>query len=678
MMVKIRKVSQVFERNNELVDLNSFIFTSIDLSDSIQERLHIPLKFDTVSDEVNQVNNEPHQDVDATIDSVISAVRESTLKKDFPTTKELLGDIPDERIDEDIWKPMTFYPTYEEFKDLQKYVSHMEALGAHKCGIAKIVPPAEWVPRKKGYHPAEMNVGLIHPIQQNISSVEIDGAFKSIADRSIPPLTVEKYVRLATNDMYATPPHNSYDELEELYWKQNLDDKLVAPIYGADVNASLMDPEESVWNISKLDSLLTEILEEQILGVNMSYLYFGMWKATFSWHVEDMDLYGVNFLHHGAPKTWYCIPPQEAYKLEQVAQKLFPGMSATCFNLLRHKAVMISDKLLEMNGVKVNKMVQEERNMIIVFPHAYHAGFNHGFNIAEAANFALPRWVEYGKRFRDCLCRGKVNEVSISMDPFVRKCQPERLTAWLGGSDWGLHPEDPWYLKRCYIDAFMRRDRGEITDDEFDLLKLILRKKRQIPRWFRNRFEVDYNDSIVEVREIATSSATSRKENMKGRPKGSYKVEKLLKVIDKATNKFNVKVMKLKREVVDIYLSDRQKYIGVRNEMERQEEERKAMVAAGIGYFSLGTGAARGTGFSGVNVEDLLEKKSRVVCRANRKHRFKACGKCTGCRNLDCSKCEFCLDKPKFGGSSRMKQKCKSRICVNPTMVTCDQCDWTI
>jgi jumonji domain-containing protein 2 len=42
-------------------------------------------------------------------------------------------------------------------------------------------------------------------------------------------------------------------------------------------------------------------------------------------------------------------------------------------------------------GVVVHKMVQEQRDMMVVFPHAYHAGFNHGFNMAEAVNFALPR-----------------------------------------------------------------------------------------------------------------------------------------------------------------------------------------------------------------------------------------------------------------------------------------------
>ena len=47
---------------------------------------------------------------------------------------------------------VTYRPTWEEFKDFGKYIEYIESQDAHKAGIAKIVPPPEWIPRKEGYN----------------------------------------------------------------------------------------------------------------------------------------------------------------------------------------------------------------------------------------------------------------------------------------------------------------------------------------------------------------------------------------------------------------------------------------------------------------------------------------------------------------------------------------------
>lgn len=59
---------------------------------------------------------------------------------------------------------------------------------------------------------------------------------------------------------------------------------------------------------------------------------------------------------------------------------------------------LISPAILKQYSIPYNKITQEPGEFMITFPFAYHAGYNHGFNMAESTNFAIPRWVEYGKR----------------------------------------------------------------------------------------------------------------------------------------------------------------------------------------------------------------------------------------------------------------------------------------
>lgn len=47
--------------------------------------------------------------------------------------------------------------------------------------------------------------------------------------------------------------------------------------------------EEGPWNLRKLDSVLS-CLDLSMPGVTEPYLYFGMWKTTFAWHIEGAYL----------------------------------------------------------------------------------------------------------------------------------------------------------------------------------------------------------------------------------------------------------------------------------------------------------------------------------------------------------------------------------------------------
>ncbi|XP_055384571.1 probable lysine-specific demethylase 4B [Condylostylus longicornis] len=335
-------------------------------------------------------------------------------------------------------KIMVFRPTYDEFKNFAKYVEYMESQGAQKAGLAKVIPPPEWIPRKRGYEDLDaLNVTIPAPICQVATGKQ--GLYQQINIQK-KPLTVKQFSELANTERYQTPKHFDYDDLERKYWKNIT---YVAPIYGADISGSITDPDQNIWNINKLGTILDYVNEDygiKIDGVNTAYLYFGMWKTTFAWHTEDMDLYSINYLHFGAPKTWYAVPPEHGRKLEKIANEYFPASYQNCHAYLRHKMTLINPQILKQHGITVNKITQESGEIMITFPFGYHSGFNHGFNCAESTNFAMERWIEYGKRASQCTCSNDM--VKISMDTFVKRFQPDKYEAWLEGRDVGFHPED--------------------------------------------------------------------------------------------------------------------------------------------------------------------------------------------------------------------------------------------
>uniref|UniRef100_A0AAR2L026 Methyl-CpG binding domain protein 1b n=1 Tax=Pygocentrus nattereri TaxID=42514 RepID=A0AAR2L026_PYGNA len=62
--------------------------------------------------------------------------------------------------------------------------------------------------------------------------------------------------------------------------------------------------------------------------------------------------------------------------------------------------------------------------------------------------------------------------------------------------------------------------------------------------------------------------------------------------------------------------------------------------------------------------DDDDDEEERVVKKQRR-----SCGRCKGCvSKADCGICDFCIDKPKFGGSNKKRQKCRRRQCQREAM----------
>ncbi|XP_074492981.1 lysine-specific demethylase 4A isoform X3 [Sebastes fasciatus] len=323
---------------------------------------------------------------------------------------------------------MTFTPSKKDFKDFSRYIAYMESQGAHKAGMAKVIPPKCWKPRRT-YDDID-DLVIPAPIQQMVTGQS--GLFTQYNIQK-KPMTVHEFRKTSNMAKFCSPRYVDFDELERKFWK-NL--TFNPPLYGADVSGTLYDPDVTEWNIGRLNTILDTVENEsgiKIKGVNTPYLYFGMWKSAFAWHTEDMDLYSINYLHFGEPKSWYVVPPEHGKRLERLAKGFFPGNAQSCEAFLRHKMTLISPSILKKYGIPFEKVTQEAGQFIVTFPFGYHAGFNHGFNCAESTNFATQRWIDYGKQATLCSCRQDM--VKISMDVFVRKFQPDRYKLWKAGKD---------------------------------------------------------------------------------------------------------------------------------------------------------------------------------------------------------------------------------------------------
>ena len=129
--------------------------------------------------------------------------------------------------------------------------------------------------------------------------------------------------------------------------------------------------------------------EVMISGINVPWIYYGMIFSTFCWHIEDLSLYSVNYLHDGEPKVWYSIPAKDKEKYDNLVKNKFLINSMNDESFINKLSIYVNPLELLENGITVRRTVQKKGEIIITLPKGYHFGFSLGLNKSEAVNFAV-------------------------------------------------------------------------------------------------------------------------------------------------------------------------------------------------------------------------------------------------------------------------------------------------
>ncbi|KAJ1374257.1 hypothetical protein KIN20_036908 [Parelaphostrongylus tenuis] len=410
----------------------------------------------------------------------------------FPNRKDHPAHIPTGPAGFEVF---TFYPTLEEFKDFKAYIQKIEAVGAHRrSGICKVVAPEGWFARpskaKFNYRDEQVEQFIIKsPVKESIR--RFDNAILKTNHVYKKCMTGGEFRRLAETPKYRNPRPNLRGRDMESYYFEHMSKR--HPIYGADTEGSFYDEDNTTGKVIK--------------GVNSVYLYFGMYGASFAWHVEDMELYSINYLHCGSPKYWFSIPPEASARFERLMRQQFPAYDRQCKAFLRHKNFVVLPSLLDLHKIPYGTMIQHPNEFIITFPHGYHMGFNLGYNIAESTNFATDRWIDFGKNASLCKCRPDM--VEIDMTPFMKKYRKSGFDRWFSY----------WYLpmpSKDFAPSKRGRKRGRGKHSNSNVLNEQVKRRRLGSGSYMEKIDRTYNDSSLRLSETSFSHPSRKfwKENV--------------------------------------------------------------------------------------------------------------------------------------------------------------------
>ncbi|KAG2593686.1 hypothetical protein PVAP13_5NG012569 [Panicum virgatum] len=338
-----------------------------------------------------------------------------------------------------------FRPTAAEFADPVAYLLKIEPAAA-PFGICKVIPPLPPPPKRTTLGNLSRSFAALHPGDPSPTFPTRHQELGLCPRRPRPALKpvwhssrrytlpqfeaaagVSRKALLARLGVAASRQLSPLD-VEALFWRSTAD-RPVTVEYASDMPGSGFAPcdarptqlpaahvGETAWNmrgVARSPASLLRFLREEVPGVTSPMLYVAMMFSWFAWHVEDHDLHSLNYLHSGAPKTWYGVPRDAALAFEDAVRVHGYGGEVNpleTFAMLGDKTTVMSPEVLVRSGIPCCRLVQNAGEFVVTFPGSYHSGFSH------ASNMATPEWLRVAKE-------AAVRRASINRPPMVSHYQ---------------------------------------------------------------------------------------------------------------------------------------------------------------------------------------------------------------------------------------------------------------
>lgn len=342
------------------------------------------------------------------------------LRKNRPTVIQQ-SDVPhDFEIDE-------VFATRADLKDFKSFCKKLEIKYKHK-GAVKVIPYEGF---DSGFREIPQDFKLNSIIKRKRSHVSSgrDYAYEvAFVDRNHDTFG-NYYNQLKKKEIEDKLSPKEIKKIENSTWKAVKNNKINN--YSSDQNTSLFADSCEFGNLNKFtiaESFLHTKAINHIEGIHIPYSYVGDIHTVFPLHIEDFDLYALNFLHLGY-KFWYIIPGSQREKLETLVNRLAKDSNITCNNFIRHKSLMIPPSVLKENNIQFSRVLQEKNQYIVVFSGGFHTGFNCGYNIAEAINVGADGWLEEYPKFKLCDCVGPMNDNMLIVKETLDKVYNKEIEA---------------------------------------------------------------------------------------------------------------------------------------------------------------------------------------------------------------------------------------------------------